>query len=74
MISNELRDAMNIIIDRFEGNFAVVELEDKRMINMPRELVPEEAKEGDILVIQISLEKTEDLKRKIEEEVEGLWE
>lgn len=65
---------MNIIIDRFEGNFAVVELEDKRMINMPRELVPEEAKEGDILVIQISLEKTEDLKRKIEEEVEGLWE
>lgn len=65
---------MNIIIDRFEGNFAVVELEDKRMINMPRELVPEEAEEGDILVIQISLEKTEDLKRKIEEEVEGLWE
>lgn len=65
---------MNIIIDRFEGNFAVVELEDKRMINMPRELVPEEAREGDILVIQVSLDKTEDLKRKIEKEVEGLWE
>ncbi len=74
MISNEQRDAMDIIIDRFEGKFAVVELEDKRMINMPMELVPEEAREGDILVIQVSLDKTEDLKRKIEKEVEGLWE
>ncbi|TJX13929.1 DUF3006 domain-containing protein [Tissierella creatinini] len=65
---------MIITIDRFEGNFAIVELEDRRMINMPRELVPEEAIEGDILQIQISLDKTEELKKKIEKEVEGLWE
>ncbi len=65
---------MKIIIDRFEGNFAIVELDDKRIIDMPKELVPEEAKEGDVLEIQISQEKTEELKEKIEKEVEGLWE
>lgn len=65
---------MKIIIDRFEGNFAIVELDDKRIIDMPKELVPEEAKEGDVLEIEISQEKTEELKEKIEKEVEGLWE
>ena len=65
---------MKIIIDRFEGNFAIVELDDKRIIDMPKELVPEEAKEGDVLEIQISQEKTEELKEKIEKDVEGLWE
>lgn len=65
---------MKIIIDRFEGNFAIVELDDKRIIDMPRELVPGEAKEGDVLEIEISQEKTEELKEKIEKEVEGLWE
>ena len=67
-------NTMNIIIDRFEGNFVIVELEDKRMINMPIELVPAEAKEGDILEIQVALDKTEELRKKIGKEVEGLWE
>lgn len=35
---------MRIIIDRFEGNFAVVELENRTMVNMPLELLPAEAK------------------------------
>ena len=40
---------MKIIIDRFEGGFALVELEDKRIINMPQELIPKNAQEGDVL-------------------------
>ena len=32
---------MKIIIDRFEGGFAIVELEDKRIINMPQEYTKE---------------------------------
>jgi hypothetical protein len=42
---------MKIIIDRFEGKFAVVELPNGKMIDMPKELVPPQAKEGAILEI-----------------------
>lgn len=42
---------MRVIIDRFEGNFAVVELEDGTMVNMPKILVPN-ANEGDTVTIE----------------------
>ena len=42
---------MKIIIDRFEGDFAVCELEDKSFVNVPRVLFGN-AKEGDIFNIQ----------------------
>ena len=38
-----------IIIDRFEGNFAVLET-DEGMINVERNLISDNAKEGDVLV------------------------
>lgn len=38
-----------IIIDRFEGNLAVLETDDG-MINVERSLLPENAAEGDVLV------------------------
>lgn len=41
---------MKAVIDRFEGEFAVIELEDGRCVNLPSELVPG-AREGDIVVI-----------------------
>ncbi len=44
---------MKIIIDRFEGEFAVVELLDGKMINCPKELLPENAKEGSIINIVV---------------------
>lgn len=37
-----------MIIDRFEGDFAVVET-DSGMTNISRELLPENAKEGDVI-------------------------
>lgn len=40
---------MKIIIDRFEGNFAVCETEEKKFIDIPKADIPEGAKEGDIL-------------------------
>ena len=39
---------MEYTIDRFEGKFAVVELENKKFANIPREAIPEKAKEGDV--------------------------
>jgi len=47
---------MNVTIDRFEGNFALVELEDKTLANMPKTRLPQDAKEGDIISINIDRE------------------
>ncbi|NLU53028.1 MAG: DUF3006 domain-containing protein [Clostridiaceae bacterium] len=41
---------MRLIIDRFEGIYAICETEDKTMINIERSLIPKEAKESDVLV------------------------
>lgn len=57
---------VRIIIDRFEGKFAVVELKNKSRINMPKELVPKGAKEGDILEIRIDKEETQRRRKRIE--------
>jgi hypothetical protein len=43
---------MQVTIDRFEGKIAVCEKSDRTMINIPREKLPTEAKEGDILIIE----------------------
>ncbi|AHM56747.1 hypothetical protein EAL2_c14520 [Peptoclostridium acidaminophilum DSM 3953] len=43
---------MRGVIDRFEGEVAVVELEDGRFVEIGRELLPENAREGDSLVIE----------------------
>lgn len=40
-----------VIIDRFEGDFAVCEDEDRKMINIEKSRLPEDAKEGTVLII-----------------------
>lgn len=44
---------MKIIIDRFEGNMAIVELPNGKTIDCPRELLPSNAKEGSIINILV---------------------
>ncbi len=39
-----------LIIDRFEGNYAVCEWEDRSTVNIPKYKLPLECKEGDCLV------------------------
>ena len=56
---------MKLIIDRFEGEFAVCENEEGKMINISRNKLPKEAKEGDVIIIEkekvyIDVEETED--------------
>jgi len=43
---------MQVILDRFEGDFAVAELPDGSMARLPKVLVPE-AREGDVINIEI---------------------
>ncbi|MBX4261167.1 DUF3006 domain-containing protein [Clostridium estertheticum] len=70
---------MDIIIDRFEGNYAVCEKEDKTMIDIKKSKIPSIAKEGDVLsidndVIIIDIEKTKKRKIEIQKLTKGLWE
>jgi len=37
---------MKYIIDRFEGDFAIVELSNKTFVNIPKTAIPPKAKEG----------------------------
>lgn len=64
---------MKFVIDRFEGEFAIVELENKEIIEIPRSIIPTEAREGDVLTISIDENETEDRKKRIKEKFENLF-
>lgn len=65
------------IIDRFEGEFAVIELENKKIINIEKNKIPAEATAGDVLnidnYITINPVETEKRKKHIEKLSEELW-
>ncbi len=65
---------MKVTIDRFEGDYAVVELENREMADLPKVLVPKEASEGDIIEITINRDETKKRKQRIGKLTEGLWE
>lgn len=65
---------MKVIIDRFEAGFAVVEMEDKSTIDMPKELIPVGAQEGDVLEIRIDKEETTERKKRLDHLMDDLWE
>lgn len=65
---------MKVIIDRFEGDFAVVELPDKTMVNMLKTLLPSEAKEGDVISITVDKEETKSRRAHIEKLMNDVWE
>lgn len=49
---------MLVTIDRFEGNYAVCELEDGKFANLPKDFLPKGSKEGSKIRIELDL-KTE---------------
>jgi hypothetical protein len=69
---------MKVVIDRFEGIYAVCEKEDRSIINVEIEKLPLKAKEGDVLSItsdsvNIDVEETYIRKKEIEELTKDLW-
>ena len=64
---------MQIIIDRFEGNIAVVELPNGKTIDCPKELLPENAKEGNIIKISIDEQATKEKLNKVTERMNRLF-
>ena len=65
---------MRVIVDRFEGELAVVELPDRTMLNMPRSLLPGETKEGDVIDINVNEAATQKRRETISKLIEELWE
>ena len=49
---------MKYIIDRFEGDFAIVELSDKTFVNIPKAAIPPEAKEGAVIDVTVDKDST----------------
>lgn len=63
------------IVDRFEGDFVIVELFED-FYSFPKRLFPEDTSEGDIVAIDIEIEResTDDRKKKMEEKLRKLIE
>ena len=67
-----------VIVDRFEGNYAICEDKNSEMINIDRSKIPKEAKEGAVLKIkgdriEIDYDETGERKDRILELMEPLW-
>lgn len=57
---------IKLIIDRFEGKYAILESQNKESLifNFPLHLLPKEAKEGTMLNVNISIDQEETKRRK----------
>ena len=64
---------MKVIIDRFEGDYAVVEIDKEKFVNLPKELVPD-AKEGDVIIIRVDHEETNKRKEHVKDLMNQLFE
>ncbi len=70
---------MRVIIDRFEGDYAVCEKENFEMIDIEIEKLPANVKEGDVLIIdgkyiKIDTIETEKRRKEIQSLMDELWE
>ncbi|MDD4767634.1 MAG: DUF3006 domain-containing protein [Desulfotomaculaceae bacterium] len=45
-----------LTIDRFEGEYALIEM-NRRIFHIPKVLLPKSAREGDVITIQIIVDK-----------------
>ena len=64
---------MNIVIDRFEDEYILAELENKTIVKLPKILFPD-AQEGDVITLYINHEETESRKENIKKLMDDLWE
>ena len=64
---------MRIIIDRIEGDFAIVELPSGQMIDCPRAMLPDNAKEGSIINITVDENATSEKLQRVTERMNKLF-
>ncbi|TDX45519.1 DUF3006 domain-containing protein [Orenia marismortui] len=61
-----------LIIDRFEGNMAVIEVQEQSF-SIPKNSLPATAKEGDVIKIIVDKETTTQLKEDINKLADSLF-
>lgn len=66
---------MQCIVDRFEGDYAVIEYNEK-VLNLPKAFLPAEVHEGDVLDVIIMLDdgETKKLKAEMQKLMDDVWE
>lgn len=64
---------MKYTIDRFEGEIAVVELENGKFADVPKIALPKEACESDIITLYVDREATEKRRNEIRELEKSLF-
>ena len=69
---------IKVIIDRFEEGFAVCERENRTMINIKKELLPQGSMEGQVIILKedgiiIDFQETEKRRKEIEEKTKDFW-
>lgn len=70
---------MKLVIDRFEGNYAICEKEDRKTINIRISELPSGVKEGSVLICNngqftIDTKETDKLKAEIDNLMNDIWE
>lgn len=64
---------MEFIIDRFEGNYAVVELEDGSLENIPIKCLPTNATQGSIIEINVNYSETNSRRNKMKNKMNSIF-
>lgn len=64
---------MEFIIDRFEGNYAVVELEDGSLENIPIKCLPANATQGSIIEINVNYSETNLRRNKMKNKMNSIF-
>lgn len=64
---------MKVILDRFEDDYAIIEVDEDNIISVPRILVGN-AKEGDVIKIEVDKSNTDKRKKDIQELMDSVFE
>lgn len=64
---------MKWIVDRFENGYAIVELEDGKVVNIPREAMPQDVCEGDIVELETNKNETQEKREEIKKRLNKLF-
>lgn len=70
---------LKVIIDRFEGDLAVCEAEDGKMVDIEKSKLPKNADVGDVIILEnghfrVDKEETDKRRKEIEELMNEVWE
>ena len=72
-------EIIKVTVDRFEGDFAICEKDDRTMIQIEKSRLPDTVREGDIIVVEdegiyLDAAATKERKSRIEGLMKDLWE